>query len=192
MPQIKFHPDLIEVANDMCFKLSSRQFVATPFRPKHHMLHSPRCFQDFKPNGNPDAGFFANSILNSFPDLNVRINFLNKFYQCMLYSQLPIKTRKLVVVGEHDSGKSSWVQVLFGLTPEKRIATISKEKVFGTSMLDDETHLIFIDEWNKDTLSSDQVKILFQGKHFQAGYFCNFMSTFEMICIFVFRSPVPS
>ena len=33
-----------------------------------------------------------------------------------------------VVVWEHDSGKKSWVQVLFGVTPQKRIATISKER----------------------------------------------------------------
>ena len=164
MPQIKLHLDLIEVPNGKCFKLSSKQFIQTPFKEKHLMKHSPWCFKYYVVSGDPDGGFFASSIINSFPDLQLRTNFLNKFYQCLLYGQLPIKAKKLVVVGEHDSGKTSWVQVLFGVTPQKRIATISKEKTFGTSMIDDETHLIFVDEWNNQMLSSDQVKILFQGK----------------------------
>ena len=100
---------------------------------------------------------------NSFPDLTVRINFLNHFYQCLLYGQLPLKARKLVAVGDSDSGKSSWAKVLSGLVPENKTATISKEKVFGTSLIDESTQLIYIDEWSVNTLSSEDAKILLQG-----------------------------
>ena len=39
-----------------------------------------------------------------------------KFYQCLLAKQLPMKVRKLCVVGPSDSGKSTWASVLLRLT----------------------------------------------------------------------------
>lgn len=148
----------------MCFKLSSRQYIRTPFTPADFLKQTPRCYHNYTITGSPDGGYFASSIINSFPDLYMRTNFLNHFYQCLLCGQLPIKSKKLVTVGPSDSGKSSWARILFGLTAKTNVATISKEKTFGTSLLKENTQLIFIDEWCNDTLSSDMAKILFQGK----------------------------
>lgn len=124
-----------------------------------------------------------------------RVNFLNKFYQGFLCLQLPHKARKLVVVGDKDSGKSSWVNVYMGIMPESKIAIISKEKVFGTSMIADDTELLYIDEWSSEMLSSDMLKTILQGGHFaqsikhkaprmqnmQAGVFitCNNLPNFD-------------
>ena len=125
---------------------------------------SPRCYCDYTPGISSDeGGYFAHSILNSFPDVPLRVDFLNKFYQCLLYNQLPQKTRKLVVCGDNNSGKTSWARMFFGLMNESRIAAVTKEKVFALSMIDTDTELIFIDEWSEKTMSSENAKLLLQG-----------------------------
>ena len=121
IPQLHFDHDLIEVPGNKCFKLSSRQFVATPFVENDIGKVSPRCFQDFDTSANCDGGYFSSSIFNSFPDLNERIRFLNKFYQCLLFCQLPHKVTKLVVVGDSDSGKSSWARIFLGIIPRNKV-----------------------------------------------------------------------
>lgn len=124
---------------------------------------SPRIFKTYEPNSCSDAEYFSTSVRHCFPSLGERTRFLNKFYQCLLCGQLLLKTTKLTVVGPSDSGKSSWACVLMGLTQKEKIATISKEKVFNLSLLDDDTQLLFIDEMNGKTLQSDQAKIVLQG-----------------------------
>ena len=65
----------------------------------------------------------------------------------MLFDQLLLKTSKLTVVGPSDSGKSSWTAVLMGLlTPKEKVATISNEKVFALSSINEDTQLLLIDE----------------------------------------------
>lgn len=142
--------------------------MACPFSENELGLVSPRSFQPYRVEDlvGFDARFFESSIENSFPDIMERANFLNKFYQCFLCQQLIHKVRKLVVVGEKDSGKTSWANVLLGLIPETKVAVLTKEKVFGSSMIKDDTELLFIDEWNADMMSSDLVKTLLQGGNF--------------------------
>ena len=53
----------------------------------------------------PESKYFKDAILNSFPDDDVRVNFLNKFYQCLMAGRMPRTVRKLVVHGPKDSGK---------------------------------------------------------------------------------------
>ena len=103
MPQLKFDGDIIEVLEGMSFKLSSRQFKL-PYTESQRGLISPRIFHDFKIRSNCDGGYFGSSVLDCFPDVAERTRFLNKFYQCLLAGQLPLKTRKLMVVGPSDSG----------------------------------------------------------------------------------------
>jgi len=81
--------------------------------------------------------------------------------------QLPHKIRKLVVVGEKNSGKTSWSKIFFGLMPKEKIAVLSKEEHFGASMIQDDTELLWVDEWKKDMLSEDTLKTMMQG-----GFFC--------------------
>ena len=125
---------------------------------------SPRSYSNYTVGVSSDkGGYFSQSILNSFPTPPVRADFLNKFYQCMLYGQLPQKTRKLVVCGTKDSGKTSWARVFYGLMNKKRIASVTKEKKFAFAMIDGETELIFIDEWAESLMTADEAKLLLQG-----------------------------
>ena len=166
LPNISFDYDYIEVRNDRYFKLSSRQFVVCPFDDNEYGVISPRCFKHYTRGAKSDGGYFASSIENSFPDLGQKVRFLNKFYQCLLCHQLPHKVRKLVVVGEGDSGKSSWVRVLFGLIDHSKRAVLTKEQHFGASMIKDDTELLFVDEWNVKMMTSDLLKTLLQGGYF--------------------------
>ena len=70
---------------------------------------------------------------------------------------------KLTLVGPHDSGKTSLVNVLEGLTHPEFFATLSKEKVFGLSMLNSDTQVLFIDELSEEILAADRAKLLLQG-----------------------------
>ena len=137
------------------------------------------------------GGYFADSVVNIFPDRALWVNFLVKFYQCLLAGKLPLKTPKLCLVGPSDLGKSSLASVLFGLTQRDQVATISKERAFGLSMVNDSTQLVFVDEMNEDLLPADLAKIFLQGglltvsrKHVNAQivqnnagkYFCPYFS----------------
>ena len=162
--QLIFAPDLIEINNGKCLKLSSRAFIKTPLKPDDLGVISPRTYCDYTlSNRSGDGGYFAHSILNSFPDVPIRVDFLNKFYQCLLFGQLEHKTKKLVVCGDNNSGKSSWAKVFFGLLNRSRIVSVTQEKKFGMAMVNENTELIFIDEWSTKTLDISNVKILFQG-----------------------------
>ena len=152
--------------NNRFFKLSSRQIVACPFTEDEFGVVSPRCYKDFSSASNCDGGYFSSSIQNSFPDLGERVRFLNKFYQCLLCNQLCHKARKLVAIGAKDSGKSSWVNVLFSIIPKSKVAILTKEQHFGASMIQDDTQLLFVDEWAEKMMSSDLVKTLLQGGYF--------------------------
>ena len=70
------------------------------------------------------------------------------------------------VLGENDSGKTSWANVLFGLIHPSKIAVLSKEKNFGASMISERTELLFIDEWVYETMAPDQMETILQGGYF--------------------------
>ena len=159
MPQLRFDPDLIEVNDGKSFKLSSRCFVVTPLKVEDIGKISPRCYQDFDVGiSSTDGGCFRTSVENSFPNIKQRTKFLNKFYQCMLYKQLPQKAKKLVVHGDNDSGKTSWAKVFYGMFHSSKIVAVTNEKTFGTSMITDETEVIILDEWGNETMTVDKAK----------------------------------
>ena len=114
-------------------------------------------------NVEEDRGYVSQSITNSFPDVQTRVRFLNRFYQCLLYGQLPHKAKKLVVHGTSDSGKTSWANVFKGIILKTKIASVTKEAVFGLNMLEDDTKLVFIDEWGPKTMPANTAKCLLQG-----------------------------
>ena len=111
----------------------------------------------------PEAGYFEDAILNSFPDLNERVNFLNKCYQCLISERMPQKVRKLVVAGPRDSGKTSWAALFHRLIPAHCIATITKERQFSAAMIDESTQLVIIDEWSATSMDSSLAKTILQG-----------------------------
>ena len=86
-------------------KLSSRCIVKTP---SDVGKVSPRIYCDFTlKRTRGDGGSFSHSILNSFPKVPKRMEFVNKFDECLLYGHLLHKAKKLVVCGANNSGKSS-------------------------------------------------------------------------------------
>ena len=178
--QIQFDNDLIEVLDGVVLKISSRRFISCPIAEESRRKISPRIFVPYDSTVIPHAGYFKEGILNSFPDLEERINFLNKFYQCLVVGKMPQKVRKLVVVGPRDSGKTSWSAIFHRIIPAQRIATITKENQFSAAMMDEFTQIVLIDEWSGWCMESSLAKTLLQGgwmttavKHKQPRCFFN-------------------
>ena len=178
--QLQFNNDLIEVEGEVVFKISARQFIPCPISPDSIPRISPRSFVSYDSATLPKAGYFEDAILNSFPDLNERVNFLNKFYQCFIPGRMPQKVRKLVVAGPRDSGKTSWAAVFHRLIPAHCIASITKERQFSAAMIDESTQLVIVDEWSATSMDSSLAKTILQGgwittavKHQQPRSFFN-------------------
>ena len=145
-------------------KLSSRCIVKTPLEDRDIGKVSSRIYCDFTlKRTSGDSGYVSHSILNSFPEVPQHVEFLNKFYQCLLHGQLRHKAKKLVACGANNSGKCSWTRIFFGLLNRSKIISVTKKKTFGLSMMDEGTELIFIGEWSENTLDISNVKTLFQG-----------------------------
>lgn len=85
--QLKFNNDLIEVSNGFCFSVIQRRFTPCPLVPCMRGKISPRAFVPYDCSIPPEPGHFRYAILNSFEDPVTRVNFLNKFYQCLLASK---------------------------------------------------------------------------------------------------------
>ena len=98
-PQLTLGLDLTEVQEGKCFKISQWKFIDSPFTQKDFRKISPRMFIPCDSTSPPEPKYFKDAILNSFPDDDVRVNFLNKFYQCLMAGRMPHKVRKLVVHG---------------------------------------------------------------------------------------------
>ena len=136
-PKISRNLDLIEVLGGKCFKISERRFIdtCTPLKEGDFQKLSPRMFVEYNPDVEPEPLYFKEGILNSFPEEELRGRFLNKFSECLMAGKMPHKTRKLVLCGPKDSGKTSWVQVLLGVIPLRNVATITQEKQFSAAMM---------------------------------------------------------
>ena len=91
---------------------------------------------------------------------------MRKYYQCLCAGKFRHKTSKLCVVGPKDSGKTSWVAPFHGIIPIRRIATITREKQFSAQSIDENTQLIFMDEWTSDSLDAETAKKLLQGGYY--------------------------
>lgn len=99
----------------MGFSLHQRKFVPLD-KAKYSGLVTPRLFCDYDSSTEPSrkVELFTKGLENSFPDLEPRVNFVNKLYQCSLGQGLPLKLKKLIACGEQDSGKTSWMSILKG------------------------------------------------------------------------------
>ena len=115
--QLRLDLDLIEVSGGKCFQISRRKFIDCSLEAKEFGKVSPRMFVPFDAGAPRQPKYFKDAIMNSFPEDEIRANFLNKFYQCLLGGRMPHKVSKLVVYGPADSGKKSWFQVFLGIIP---------------------------------------------------------------------------
>ena len=73
------------------------------------------------------------------------------------------ESQKLVVMGPKDSGKTTWASVFLGTIRRKFIASVIQENQFSCAMIDEDTQIIFLDEWAERTLQSDMAKLVLQG-----------------------------
>ncbi|CAB4027847.1 Hypothetical predicted protein [Paramuricea clavata] len=104
--QNEFDPDYIAVSDRQVFEISTRSFTECPPRMPLGKI-SPRTYIPYDSTTPPQPLYFKKGIVNSFPELDVRTAFLNKFYQCFVGRRMPEKIRKFVVSGPKDSGKTS-------------------------------------------------------------------------------------
>ena len=161
--QLQFDLDLIEVSNGFCFSISKREFVPNTIPASKIGKVSPWAFLEYDCSTPPQPRYFEEGILNSFPDLEERVNFLNKFYQCLFAFKMPQKTRKLVAAGPLDSGKTSWCKVFQQIIPPQYIASVTNEGQFSAAMITDLTQLTISDEWSSSKMRSDLAKTILQG-----------------------------
>ena len=76
---------------------------------------------------------------------------------------MPHKTRKLVVAGPRDSGKTSWCNVFHRIIPPECIASVTNEGQFSAAMITETTQLVIIDEWSSNRMQSNLAKTVLQG-----------------------------
>ena len=68
-------------------------------------------------------------------------------YQLLLNGLMPWKQKKMVVTGPPDSGKSSWLEPILAVLDRRHLATCTNESKFSCQMINDDTQLIWLDEW---------------------------------------------
>ena len=51
------------------------------------------------------------------------------------------------MTGPHDSGKSTWLEPILAVIDRRHLATCTEEKKFSCQMIDNQTQLIWLDEW---------------------------------------------
>ena len=54
-------------------------------------------------------------------------------------------------VGDSDSGKTTWLEPIKAFMEEEKIATCTKEGRFAAHMIEEDTQLLFLDEWDPGT-----------------------------------------
>ncbi|XP_066928609.1 uncharacterized protein [Clytia hemisphaerica] len=102
-------------------------------------------------------------IFNSFPDAKTRTEFLQKYYQLLLHRKFPMKEPKLILQGESDSGKTSWAAPFDGIISTENIAGVTQEGKFAGHLINNQTELVFMDEWTVNSLSCEDAKRILQG-----------------------------
>ena len=178
--QLKIDLDVIEVLDGQCFSISQRKFIPCPISENEIGVVSPRMFLSYDSTATPEAKYFQEFIENSFPDDEIKANFLNKFYQCLMAGKMQHKCRKLLVCGPKDSGKTTWVSVFLTVIDRTYIASLIKEKTFSSMMINEDTQLVFLDEWTSDTLQSDTAKTVLQGGGGGGGHMISQSSTVHL------------
>ena len=81
--QVMFDLYLIEVSNGQLFKISERRFTDCRILTDNICKTSPRLYIQYHSDLPPDPKYFQESIFNSFPDKQERVNFLNKFISAL-------------------------------------------------------------------------------------------------------------
>jgi hypothetical protein len=72
-------------------------------------------------------------------------------------------SRKLVVAGPRDSGKTLWENIFHRIIPLEYINSITNKRPFSAFMITDDTQLIIIDKWCGTRMNSELAKTILQG-----------------------------
>ena len=140
--QLKFNYNLIEVKpTGVCFDIAAKKFIANPFSDNVIGQESPHAFVSYtyREEHVPNPKVFIEGIENSFPDADKWMHFYRKYYQLLCHRRLPLKTKKLCLVGDPNSGKTSWFAPFQGIIPVNAIASVTREKQFAAHTINEET-----------------------------------------------------
>ena len=159
--QLEFNTDVFEISGGHFYDISKRKFINWKAVPNV----SPRKYFLYDITKEPHPQYFIDSIKNSWPNLIQSTRFLNKFLQCLSVRRMDHKSKKLVVVGPKDCGKTTWFALIKAcLTSPKRVAVITNEGSFAFSQVNEDTEIINMDEFsNAKNLDADTIKKFFQG-----------------------------
>ena len=90
---------------------------------------------------------YAESLRNSFPDDGKRLLFMQMTYQLLLHGQYPFKSKRMIVRGPPNSGKTTWFAPIQGVIDPSYIASITREGKFAMQTINEDTQVVFVDEW---------------------------------------------
>ena len=144
-------------------KISHRTFVSNAINESEIGKLSSRVYVPYDCSWSLRPGYFCDGVLNSSANEKVRMNLLNKFFQCLVPFEMPQKTRKLAAVGPRDSGKRAWVTVFHRIVPKQYIVSVTSDHQFSASMITEATQLVKINAWSNNTMNADLAKTLLQG-----------------------------
>ena len=164
--QIEIDYNLIEVKPcGVCFSIAEKEFVTSPISYSEIGKITPRAYVSYtyEPSRVPLPKRFIDNLENSFPGADIGRNFLREYYQLLLHKKFPTKTKKLCVTGETDSGKYTWFSPFMGIIPTDCIAGITRGKQFAGHLKNENTEVVFMDEWIIDSLNAEDTKKVLQG-----------------------------
>ena len=151
----------------VCFSIAEKEFVTSPISYSEIGKITPRSYVSYtyEPSRVPLPKPFIDSLENSFPVADIRRNFLRKYYQPLLHKKFPTRVKKFCVSGETDSGKSTWFSPIMGIIPTDCIAEVTREKQFAIAghLRNENTEVVFMDEWSIDSLNAEDAKKVLQG-----------------------------
>ena len=103
---------------------------------------------NYDPNKVPQGGEYEDSLRNSFTkDDDLRL-FCQMMFQLLLPGRIPFKAKKIFCIGPSDSGKTTWLEPILEVLDEEKVVTCTDEGKFSTQMLEEDTQLLFIDEYS--------------------------------------------
>ena len=108
--QLTIDHNLIEVKPfRTCFNINRKMFVESPLPDDQVGNVTPRTYVSYthEKDKMPYPKKFVEAIENSFEDPDEMLHFVKKYYQLLCHGEFPQKTKKLCLVGEINSGKTS-------------------------------------------------------------------------------------
>lgn len=107
---------------------------------------------------------FISGLDQNFPDERVKKAFIKQLYQLLIKDGFPFKHKKICLVGPSNSGKSSWFSVIQGIIAHTDVATLTREGKFCMHLINDDTQVVLMEEWDKGDIELSEFKKLVEGE----------------------------